>query len=177
MELKDVLHFYINAVRFRNRYVDYAPSQWTVWSLLTPRRYDQMISDASVSDIQVELRPLSSMTEEEMTGLLLSMIPPDMDDKPDADEHIVDMFYNDGALQVDGDVAVGANYSCRCYEGQIAILHNGDIEMYDEDGKRERAWNQSAAFQYLLSLGFDLFNLIPAGLALDTSSITGVNKE
>lgn len=103
------------------------------------------------------LRKLESMTEEEMMSLLLCLIPDDMEDKPDADEHDLEMFYNDGGLFVDDDVAVGANYSCRCYEGQIAVTKCGDINLYNEDGKQERVFNQIAGFHYLLSRGFWLF--------------------
>jgi hypothetical protein len=111
------------------------------------------------------------MTEEEMIGLLQSMVPADMEDKPTDADYDLEMFYNDGGLMVDGDVAVGANYTCICYEGQIAVRDTGDIHLFDEAGKIERLVNQPQAFRYLLSKSFDLFNLIPEGLAIDKSKL------
>lgn len=132
---------------------------------------DYITNDYSckASDVKLYLRPLSSMTEEEMKGLLMAMVPIDMEDAPTAEDYDLEMFYNDGGLMVDGDVAIGANYTCRCYEGQIAIRQNGDIDCYDEDGKeREKVTKNPQAMHYLLSRGFDLFGLIPAGLAINS---------
>lgn len=64
-KITDYLHYYINVARFRLRYVDYTSEQWSVWTILTPLRYKQCVEDASVENIQLELRPLSSITEEE----------------------------------------------------------------------------------------------------------------
>lgn len=170
--VKKFIQYYIGHVRFRYRYIDYEPGQWSVWVTMTHERYAQAVLDKSIVEVQIELRKLDSMTKEEMTGLLLSMIPPEMQDAPDADDYDLDMFYNDGGNMVDGDVAAGANYSCRCYEGQIAIRQNGDVDLFDEEGERERFINQTAAFHYLLSRGFDLFGLIDAGLDINKETLS-----
>lgn len=118
------------------------------------------------------LRRLEDMTEGEMVALLTSLFPFDMEDKPVADEFSIEMFYNDDGLMVDGDVSVGANYTCRCYEGQIAIKQCGSICFFDEAGNQEHGINVPKAFHYLLQQHFDLFGLIPAGLAIDAKTIT-----
>ena len=121
------------------------------------------------------VRRLDSMTEEEMRGLLISMTPPDMEDAPDAEDYDLEMFYNDGGNNVDADVAVGANCTCICWEGQIAVRYNGDIDLFDEEGKRDRVVNQTAAFHYLLSRGFWMWgdDWFDEGLIIDKNSLRG----
>jgi hypothetical protein len=161
MNIKDVIHYYIGArakVYHTGAIVDL-----NLWQL------EQM--EMGRCQLIPILRRLESMTEEEMKGLLLSIVPEDMEDAPGADEHDVEMFYNDGGNMVDGDVAVGSNYSCRCYEGQVAIRKSGDIDWYNEDGSPERMVNQTKAFHYLISKGFDLFGLIESGDAIDEETL------
>lgn len=126
------------------------------WSELTYVGFDK---------IRLILRPLESMTEEEMKGLLISTTPKDMEDAPGPEDYDLEMFYNDGGTMVDGDVAVGCNFNCICFEGQIAIRQNGDIDFFDEN-ERAHLVNQTSAFHYLLQKGFDIFGLIPSGLAI-----------
>jgi acyl-homoserine lactone acylase PvdQ len=54
-------------------YLDYEPGQWTVPSQLTLSRLEALKNDASVEDIQLFLRPLSSMTEEEFNAIAPSL--------------------------------------------------------------------------------------------------------
>jgi hypothetical protein len=116
MELKEVLHYYINVVEYRNRYVDYKEGEWTVWSKLTPGRYGRVMEDHSVSAIQIQLRPLSSITHSEAA-------------------------------------AIG-------YKPQeIPVFLDKDTAFYPNE------------FHYLLSRGFDLFNLIDAGAAIDSDTL------
>jgi hypothetical protein len=113
------------------------------------------------------LRPLSDMKEKEMIELLKILFS-DVEDKINDDElQDMEMFYWDNACMVDGDIQVGANFSCRCFEGQIAIRECGSIFLFDEGGDQQRLSNTPEAMRYLLSLGFDLFKLIPAELAID----------
>lgn len=167
--IKDYLHYYFDCECVEAMIV---PGQHLSWdeSKITSRTLFNV--HQKLSEVKPLLRKLESMSEEEMTGLLMSMTPTDMEDKPDADAYDLEMFYNDGGLQVDSNVAVGANYSCICYEGQIAIRYNGDIDMFDEEGKREQVTNQTAAFNYLRSKGFDCDGLIAAGLAIEKQPAT-----
>ena len=64
MELKDYLHFYEGAL-CRWRYVDYHPGQWSVLAPLTKRDIARLCDDNSVEKIELHIRPLSNMTEEE----------------------------------------------------------------------------------------------------------------
>lgn len=116
--------------------------------------------------LQLLLRPLSDMTEEEMIAYLQILFS-DVDDKIDADEFDLEMFYNDGGSMVDGDIEVGANISCRCYEGQIAIRNCGSTFLFDDSGELTRVINIPEGIRLLLSKHFDLFGLIESGLAID----------
>lgn len=113
------------------------------------------------------LRPLASMTDEEMIEVIQLTTPDHIEDKPTAEDYDLDIFYNDGGNMVDGDVEIGANYSCICYEGQIAIRKCGSVHFFDESGNIENAYNLPTMYKYLLSKHFDLFGLIEAGLAID----------
>lgn len=179
MKLKDYLHYYIYSgvgvyvfpdetitngflAKYKEDYPDgvYNP-------LLTLENYAKFLNDG----YKPILRPLEDMTEEEMVNLLTDLFPFDMEDKPTADEFSMEMFYNDDGLMVDGDVSVGANYTCRCYEGQIAIKQCGTICFFDEAGNQEHGINVPKAYHYLLSKHFDLFGLIDAGLAIDAKTL------
>lgn len=126
-----------------------------------------------VGFIKPILRRLEDMTDKEMIGLLQSMTPADMEDKPTDEDYDLEMFYNDDGLMVDGDIAVGANYRCRCFEGQIGIKKCGTIILFDEvkDITRDELTNTPMAFHYLLKQSFDLFGLIDAGLAIDAKTL------
>lgn len=117
--------------------------------------------DMLISQNRTERRQLYTMTPDEMVGLLQAATPPDMEEKPDADEYAVEMFHNDGGNMVDSDVAIGANVSCRCFTGQLAITQDGSINFYGEDGEGlDRFPYQWKAFQYLVGKGFDLDNIL-----------------
>lgn len=62
-QLKDYLHYYIGHVDYRVKYID--GSSWTVWSKLTPGRYARAVEDHSVEKIEIVVRKLESMTEDE----------------------------------------------------------------------------------------------------------------
>lgn len=126
-----------------------------------------------ITGVKPLLRRLEDMAEGEMVGLLQSMVPADMEDKPKNEDYGLEMFYNDDGLMVDGDIAVGANFTCGCFDGQIGIKKCGSIILFDEeeDVTRDMLINTPMAFHYLLRHGFDLFGLIPAGLAIDQKTV------
>lgn len=64
--IKDFLPHYINHVNYRVRYVDNPPGEWTMWSKLTPGRYARAVEDFSVAQIEIELRKLESITDDEI---------------------------------------------------------------------------------------------------------------
>lgn len=171
-DIRPYLKYYIGQ-QHRYRYVEQEPGHWMMWSELTPLRLTRL-DDLSIDGIQLALRTLSSMTEEEMQGLIAALSPNDIEDRPTIEDYDIELFHNDGGLMVDDDVAIGAEYTCRCYVGQIAIGKNGSIHLFGEDGKIEHQVNYPQAFHYLLSKGFDLFGLIESGLAI--SSITVKDK-
>lgn len=99
-------------------------------------------------------------------------VPEGMEEKPTDEEYGIEMFKNDGGNLVNADVAIGAEYTCRCYVGQITIKKCGTICAYDETGDEQELVNAPRAYHYLITRHFDLFNLIPAGLAIDIKTIT-----
>lgn len=127
-------------------------------------------------DVKPILRPLSDMTEGEMVDILMLQVPGDMEDKPTRDDYDLEMFYNDNSTMVDGDVIIGAEYSCSCYIGQISFLDDGRAVFTDEDGEFAREGLTPKSFHYLLSKHFDLFGLIEAGLAIDKTKISNNGK-
>lgn len=167
-QLKDVLHLYLGCKmmsKYESRFILYphnVPSNW---------------QDAEyLEGCKPILRPLSSMAEEEMKGYWQALSS-EVEEKITTDEIDVDMFYNDGGLMVDGDIEVGANISCRCFEGQIAIRKCGSTFLFNEDGNLERLAGIPEGILYLLKKGFDLFGLIQSGQAIDaTKQILNPNQ-
>lgn len=110
------------------------------------------------------------MTEEEAVELILILTNsnPELEDKIDADEIILELAPNDGGNFVDGDMAIVLDYSCRCFEGQLGIRECGSLILHDSDsGKQQILTYVPEGFRFLLRKGFDLFGLIESGLALD----------
>lgn len=171
MKLKDYLHYYL----YGNIYeVGVSTCQLMgigdcYYTIKTKQGNLLTLSDRA--DIKLVLRRLEDMTENEMIELFQSMVPDDMEDKPTNDEVIVNLFQDDGGNLVDERVAVGAEFSCRCFEGQLTVKKCGTICVYDETGDEGELVNAPRAYRYLLSNGFDLFGLIPAGLAIDIKTI------
>lgn len=173
-EIKDYLHLYLGA-QYKltpllhkkdgrgpnNPIVRYGSFYSIMDKIKNPKYYD----------FKLILRPLSDMTEEEMIQVIQLTVPDSMEDKPTVGDYDLDLFYNDGGNMVDGDVAIGANYSCICYEGQIAIRECGSVHFFNEDGNPENAYNIPKVYTFLLSKHFDLFGLIEAGIASDKTKI------
>lgn len=127
-------------------------------------------------DCQLYLRQLESMTEKEaielyrITDIRCPLNDPDYYD-------VTYLKNNEGklyAIQVVDlrDVGVYMNIAA----------DTGDILKYVQDGVSEpkieaRLRNQHKSTHYLLSLGFDLFGLIPSGLALSSNSIDNQEKK
>lgn len=159
MQLKDILHYYLG------QYFDYTSCGVSHRRVLTGWYLDNMPDSP-----KLHLRRLEDTTEGEIIELLISMQPEGIPDLPEAGDYNLDIFHNDNGLMVDEDVAIGADYTCRCYVGQIAIRKNGIINLYDEGRSPEPLVAGPQQFHYLLSLGFDLFGGIDAGWAVDVKT-------
>jgi hypothetical protein len=124
-----------------------------------------------LDQVQLSLRKLDSMTEEEC--LHLTWLNMDSEKHLDADSRInkeevdINVIQGDGGFMVDEDAALVAEVSCRCFIGQLCVRINGDIEVWSDAGEKLPIENQAENVRYLLSIGMDLFNLIPEGLAID----------
>jgi hypothetical protein len=180
MNLKDYAQYYIGCRCFNTWFPEGHEQYDFDWRLtaididsVKPYRLDVQGGYTWTDSIKLILRRLDGMTENQMIGLLQSMVPADMEDKPVYGDYDLEMFYNDDGLMVDGDIAVGANYTCICFDGQIGIKKCGSIILFeqDEDVTRGHLVNTPMAFDYLLKQGFDLFGLIDAGLAFDINTL------
>lgn len=168
MKLQDYLHYYYNgqcleAIKVPGQELRFDTAMVTTRTLFNVQ--------AGLSEVKLVLRRLEDMTEDEMIELFQSMVPDDMEDKPANDEFAVNVFRGDGGNLVDENVAIGAEYSCRCFEGQLTIKKCGTICAYDEAGDEEELVNAPRAYHYLLQQSFDLFGLIDAGLAIDLKTL------
>lgn len=123
-KIGDYLHLYLGQ-QYRASYIE-TPNSFTVWAMLTPGRLDRL-SDLSIYKVELSLRRLSDMTEEEYEHIAIA-----------ADEY---HFSNK-----EEEIHVGKQYvkAGRYFPDQ---------------------------FQWFLSRGFDLFNLIDSGLAIDRSTL------
>lgn len=119
------------------------------------------------TEFKIILRRLEDMTEEEATDLVLKLWS---DEDIEPNEIDVDVHPDDGGNMLDGDMACVIEVWCRCFEGQIGVRKCGSIILFDEVGTVQRVHNVPQAFQYLLSKGFDLFNLISSGDAIDAKT-------
>ena len=165
--IKDYIHLYIGCPVFLGNNIEENP---VIEPLTLKMAHEDLeMFEDEVQRYELMLRRLSDLNHDDMLGLLISMIPDEMEDKPSEEDYSLTMFYNDDGLMVDGDVIVGANYSVICYEGQIAIRECGSIMLFGEDGNQERPVNIVQGFHYLLNQGFDLFGLIDTGLAIDAT--------
>lgn len=88
-----------------------------------------------------------------------------------ADEIDFKIIKNDGGNLLDDDVLVYLDFTSRCFVGSIAFRKDGSIELLDEDCKIERLDDIPFKIAYLLSRGFDLFDLIPNGEAIDKTTL------
>jgi hypothetical protein len=106
-------HLYLNSL-CRHSYVE-QPDQFVMWYKLTPERFAKL-DDLSVAKVQLQLRPLSSMTEEEAIE-----------------------YFEVCSLKIGDYIGSGPDW--------VPI--------------------SARSTKHLLSKGFDLFNLIPEGLAIE----------
>lgn len=170
MELKDILHLYIGQkVKFHKS--NYMLSHVNcigsgdVKTLTIPFLHT---ANMNKDCFKLILRPLSSMSEEEC--LFLSWLNLHhwslKEDDVTIEEIDISVNTNDGGLQVDADAALVIEVSCRCFDGQLCIRRNCNIELWNDDGNQVIGSEQAASFVYLLSKGFDIFNLHEKGLCI-----------
>jgi len=156
-KIESYLHYYIGQKLERGGVITHA--------LL--KAADEASFDAC-ADLKPILRRLSSMTEDEAVELVLVLFnTTQLEENIDSEEIQLDLAPNDGWLLVAEEMAIVIDVSCRCFEGQIGILHCGSIMLYDDDGSIQTLQNVPDAFHYLISRGFDLFGLLDAGLAIE----------
>jgi hypothetical protein len=137
MKIQDYLHFYLG--------VDYWTdnSEGNLNATTLPNVLDMIKRGKNV---QLHLRPLSSMTEEELKQVRSIML------------EYAELSFDKQA--------------------QDLPMRGGDFfyETYDDEGNHISSVSShrdnlpAKAVPYLLSRGFDLFGLIPAGLALDATT-------
>lgn len=175
MEVKDVIHLYLGCEVRRDHYTEskFFPefgklvgvSASEVERGKTVAVIDNGLDhfhEWYVEETKPILRRLDSMTESEAHELAFICMDHDSfpkEDRVTREEVEAEIeATNDGGLMVDLDCAVVIYVSCRCYEGQLAIRTNGDLELWTDDDKQGKAMsNQAKVFVYLLSKGFWIF--------------------
>lgn len=139
---------------------EFNAEDWTVYN-----------DDEELKRIKLLLRPLSDMTEDEaehFAWLCMDGRHRDKEYSIDKEEIDIELVPNDGGNMLDGNLQIYIGVTCRCWTGYIAITNYGEIKQCEEDSeRREPIDNIAEKVAYLLSCGFDLFNLIPEGLAID----------
>jgi hypothetical protein len=156
MKLQDVLHFYIGCKfgTIRNgkggmlvdRIVSACPEQRIIHS--------SNWEDFNYEDIKPILRPLSSLTDEEMKDLyccdVWALAKKKDITKIGFDGGYTNCIWMEYTGQID-DQTGSRNYITRFYLNHLSSYH----------------------FQWLISRGFDVFNLINQGHALNAQDMTG----
>lgn len=115
-------------------------------------------------NLKLLLRPLSDMTEEEAIEI----------------GELVIGKYDSVKFRVDKNLSTSGEFRYwkvhkehRGYGKSLTIDENGEVDVYDrhDDGSHTIYIKQHFVTKYLLSKGFDLFNLINDGLALDKTNL------
>lgn len=122
-------------------------------------------------EVKLILRPLLDMTNEEADyfGWLCMDSQYHLEDETRVTQAEIDtdLHKNDNGTMLDDDIEIYIEVTCRCYQGAVVIRKDGSITLYNEEDKAdERIDGMAFKIQYLLSKHFDLFGLIPAGLAI-----------
>lgn len=152
MNIKDYLHYYIGQ-KYRTKYVDLdGPNHWLI---LTAKRLDKL-DDLSIEWVQLALRKLEDMTDQEAFDLCEFQWPVEVTKYIRAQRGVVVEFrrkHSDPEM----NNADGYTYSAKAINWGL------------------NHWT-TYQFHYLLSRGFDLFGLIPAGLAIDAKTLNTPNN-
>lgn len=120
--IKDYMHLYINVCKYRISFVE-TPQSLSVWAKLIPHRFWKIMDDASVCKIQIALRPLTTITDEE------------------------------------------------CKESDYFSNREDFMKSIKMFNTPDRLPYNPKHFVWFLSKGFDLFGLIEAGVAIDSTTL------
>jgi hypothetical protein len=148
-DIKDYLHLYMKSwCTISNCSPDMIDDRYEdgAWVLSARLIHYAILKECRIT---LHLRPLSSMTEEEVKVLIKY-------DKMIRNYHTVDYCRDFGP----GDVLTGITiYYRESHDVRVKTLKLNFSSMNADD------------FRYLLSKGFDLFELIPSNLAIDATKI------
>jgi hypothetical protein len=169
MKLQDYLHYYLHGQIWEAgvttcTLIGIGDSYYTIKT-----KQGTLLTLSNRADIKLVLRRLEDMTEEEAITLYrLSTKTPFL--SADKDEYDVTYIKDKEeicSIQV-VDLRISRMYMNINIEGDILIYIH---EQNEEPKICERVANQHEATHYLLKQGFDLFGLIPAGLAIDAKNL------
>lgn len=189
-KITDYLHLYFGQ-QFRFAYIDYHEGEWVVWSKLTAKDLFKLGDDASITAIQLALRPLSDMTEEEwiyVLSLAKGIVIEDDSIYKVARTADNEVCIKTGKVQfliryqhcndADDRVPKGVSFKLKYFytSESLEVSERGINEVENEFNQVEGDWenfcfNQTEIFLFLLSKGFDLFGLIDAKLAIDSTTL------
>lgn len=175
-DLKDYLHFYLGCeVLYKGKVYDLFQIDSTFAHIWKKNR-SATVCEPTIHNVKPLLRPLSSMTQSEADYFawlcMDSEYHLEVDSRITQEEIQTELAKNDDGLMLDADVEIYIGVSVRCFEGAVVIKTDGSIAVYDEDKETYQSVD-NIAFKvlYLLKQGFDLFGLIPAGLAIDSTTL------
>lgn len=128
------------------------------------------------SSVKPILRQLSDMTQDEAQHLAwMCMDNKHLKDESyriDEQEIQVEVVPNDNGCFLDDDVELYISIGYSCWTGYLAIRKDGSFYLCEQDSKKlQPIADMAEKITYLLSLHFDLFNLIKDGLAIDKTTL------
>lgn len=159
-DIREYLHYYIGQ-KHRYRYIDWEPGHWTPWFTLKNESLDPML-DLSIDGLQLALRKLEDMTEEEVRASIKLM-----------EGHVSKYPIHRRVKNAGTADQLSQWYYVHNNEEHIIMnLSGGEngFQIYNNGNHYYRCYMK--LFDYLLSKGFDLFGLVDAGLAIDAKTIT-----
>lgn len=178
-KIEDYLHLYIGCTVFMHP--NFIPNaKESVGRPGYGKLTGDLLADIENKTFPVEpkpvLRPLTSISPEEADHFawlcMDSEFHLEKDSRITKDEIQTELVTNDGGLLLDADVNVYIGVSVRCFMGTVVIKTDGSIAVYEEDKDDYHPVDNIAdKVRYLLSRGFDLFGLIDAGLAIDSTTL------
>lgn len=165
MKLQDYAHYYIGAPCFNTWFTpdhDAYDAGWKLSGIRTDNEKCYMLENETdvtwVDSIALKLRRLEDMTREDMKAIWQIIF-----NRP---------FHKNGSIVwIDKeDNGCAKRFVMSSGVERVGIEINGNV--WADSDLHHYKFSPTIIFHYLLQQGFDLFGLIPAGLAIDIKTIT-----
>lgn len=169
MKLKDVIHLYLGCELFTGTgrvillAVQIEKIPCTDFKIAVLNGSETYLTE--LGDKKPILRPLSSMTKEEIS--YVAWINMDSERHLAHDSRISKEDIDINIVPGSNEFPIIAEITCICFDGVMKIRPNGDISITDTDHDYMPIERLSENVLYLLKQGFDLFGLIESNQAID----------